>query len=207
MARENNASQEHQIDPCPQLENGYVKIANEIFDALCRTRIPGEERQILDTIIRKTWGFNKKSDSIPLTQFEAITGIDRKGVCRAINSLEEKGMISVKKATSNVTTYCINKICSKWSVVAKKPRGKFASGKIDDTVVANLPHSKDIFSKDNKDSLRDDGFSTFWETYPRKVGKAASAKSWAKLHPPLEKVLKTLSWQISSDEWVKDAGK
>jgi hypothetical protein len=34
----------------PQRENGHVEIANELFDALCRFRIPGEARQCLDAI-------------------------------------------------------------------------------------------------------------------------------------------------------------
>jgi hypothetical protein len=53
--------------PSPQLENGYVKIANELWDALCRTRIPGECRQVLDAIIR-SW--NKKADQISYTHFK-----------------------------------------------------------------------------------------------------------------------------------------
>jgi len=31
----------------PQLEDGYVKIANEIFDHLCWFRIPGELRLLM----------------------------------------------------------------------------------------------------------------------------------------------------------------
>ena len=53
----------------------------------------------------------------------------------------------------------------------------------------------------------DDGFDQFWKVYPRKTAKTAAVKAWAKHHPPIEKVLKTLSWQISSDDWKKDSGK
>ena len=42
----------------PQTENGYVKIATELHDALCKTRISGEARQMLDVIIRKTYGYD-----------------------------------------------------------------------------------------------------------------------------------------------------
>jgi len=44
----------------PQTENGYIKIANELWDALTGIRIPGEVRQVLDYIFRKTYGYNKK---------------------------------------------------------------------------------------------------------------------------------------------------
>jgi phage replication O-like protein O len=49
----------------PQKEHGYTPIANEIYDAFVRTRISGEARQVLDCIIRKTYGYNKKEDKIP----------------------------------------------------------------------------------------------------------------------------------------------
>ena len=81
----------------PQLENGHLKIANEIWDALCRIRIPGEQMQVLMVIIRKTYGFNKKSDGIPLSQFTEATGINRQNVIRAINGLLSKKIINVIK--------------------------------------------------------------------------------------------------------------
>jgi len=59
----------------PQKENGYTPIANEIMEALCRIRIPGEERQVLDCILRKTYGWNKCEDAISLTQFMEMTGL------------------------------------------------------------------------------------------------------------------------------------
>ena len=64
----------------PQKENGYTPIANEIMDALCRIRIPGEERQVLDCIFRKTYGWNKCEDSISLTQFMEMTGLKKPAV-------------------------------------------------------------------------------------------------------------------------------
>ena len=50
------------------------------------------------------------------------------------------------------------------------------------------------------------GFEEFWEAYPKKVGKGEAVKKWAKLKPPLEKVLSTLEWQKASDQWSKDNG-
>ena len=44
----------------PQKENGYTSIANDIVEALAGIRIPGEARQCLDVILRKTYGWNKK---------------------------------------------------------------------------------------------------------------------------------------------------
>jgi len=35
----------------PQLENGYTRIANELMEALARIRIPGEARQVKESLI------------------------------------------------------------------------------------------------------------------------------------------------------------
>lgn len=133
----------------PQTENGYIRISNEFWEALCRTRIPGEERQVLDAILRKTWGFNKKSDAIPLSQFEAVTGLDRANICRSIKKLKNKRLISVKNDTGKVTIYGINKVYSQWLPVSKVTRVNIDSVKSDNLPVSEVTHSKDILSKDN----------------------------------------------------------
>jgi uncharacterized protein YdaU (DUF1376 family) len=50
------------------------------------------------------------------------------------------------------------------------------------------------------------GFNEFWNAYPRKVGKGAAEKAWAKSSPDLQAVLTTLAWQTKQDGWTKDGG-
>ncbi len=71
----------------PQLEDGHTKIANEIMDALCRFRIPGEIRLVLDSIIRKTYGWHKKSDDISNSQLCEATGLKKGNVSRSLSKL------------------------------------------------------------------------------------------------------------------------
>ena len=61
----------------PQLENGYTKISNEIFDAMVRWKFSSYEYRILIFLIRKTYGWNKKKDWISLSQFVEGTGIKK----------------------------------------------------------------------------------------------------------------------------------
>jgi len=103
----------------PQLENGYLRIANEIVDKLCSYRLSGEEWMVLLTILRKTYGYQKKEDVISLSQFFKATGLAKPSICRAINKLVEKKVIS-KKATGNGYSYCFNKIFTTWKPLAKK---------------------------------------------------------------------------------------
>jgi phage replication O-like protein O len=103
----------------PQLENGYLMLANEIFDALARTRIPGEQRQCLDFIIRKTYGFKKKEDAISNSQFCEATGLKKGNVSRAIKVLVEKKIV-IKNDNRKIPTYQFNKTYSQWKELSKK---------------------------------------------------------------------------------------
>jgi len=44
-------------------------------------------------------------------------------------------------------------------------------------------------------------FETFWQAYPRKVGKAAALKRWKTQKPPLTEVLKALEVQRGCAQW------
>lgn len=105
----------------PQVEEGYVRIATEIQDAFCRTRIPGEERQVLDFIIRKTYGWNKCEDTISLSQFAEMTGLVKQHVARSLKSLLSKKIITVTKNGDNKPqAFKLNKNYEEWRVSPKK---------------------------------------------------------------------------------------
>jgi len=97
----------------PQLENGYTRIANEILEALGRTRIPGEARQVLDVIIRRSYGFGKKRDRISLSQFVEATGIVKPHVVRALNRLHAMNIIT-KEKNGRLMSYGLNKDYTTW---------------------------------------------------------------------------------------------
>ena len=49
-------------------------------------------------------------------------------------------------------------------------------------------------------------FDMFWIAYPKKVGKEAARKAWAKANPELATVLNALEWQKVSPQWFKNNG-
>lgn len=105
----------------PQCEHGYTKIANELLEALARIRIPGEARQVLDVIFRKSYGYSKKEDAISLSQFCLYTGIKRQNASRALKQLESMRLISViKNDDRRPQTFRINKDYSQWRPLSKK---------------------------------------------------------------------------------------
>ncbi len=99
----------------PQKENGYTAIANEILEALALIRIPGEVRQVLDVIIRLTYGWHRKARHITYREFTERTGIQGRHVFRALRSLQEHSLI---ERTGD--GYRLQKDHEKWQAYAKK---------------------------------------------------------------------------------------
>lgn len=147
----------------PQLENGYLKLSNEVWEALGRYRISGEEWLVLNCVIRKTYGFNKKSDYISLSQFQEYTGLKRPNVIRSLKKLVAKKLLgSSQKDTRDMHLYWFNKLFKEWVPSIKKDTTPKGSIKKDNKVVAKKiigvvakkihtkdNNTKDIITKDN----------------------------------------------------------
>jgi phage replication O-like protein O len=104
----------------PQKENGYTAISNELMEALAKIRIPGEARQVLDVIIRKTYGFNKKVDQIATSQFMELTGLKRGTIHRARKRLLYTKLITVYRNDNGQSlSYSLQKDYHKWIPVYK----------------------------------------------------------------------------------------
>jgi DNA-binding Lrp family transcriptional regulator len=74
--------------------------------------LSGSEQKVLDFILRQTIGFQKDSDEIGLSQFlngirkiSNGTGLSKGGILNAINGLEDKGFIKVKKTDYKTNEY------------------------------------------------------------------------------------------------------
>jgi phage replication O-like protein O len=103
----------------PQLENeGYFQISRELQKELCKIRISGQERQVLDAIIFKTYGFGKKTDWISLSQFVELTGLIKPHIIRAIKKLLDKNIIT-KIGNGYKNIYGINKYYTTWKPLPK----------------------------------------------------------------------------------------
>ncbi len=103
----------------PQLENGYTRIANELLEALARTRIPGEAIQVLWAVLRQTYGFGRKVAPISLGQLSKFTGLSRSNCQRAVQRLVGSNIV-LKSEYRGVTSLGIQKDFSKWKVYSKK---------------------------------------------------------------------------------------
>jgi uncharacterized protein YdaU (DUF1376 family) len=67
-----------------------------------------------------------------------------------------------------------------------------------------ITNNQEPITNNHIDILSD--FDIFWQEYPKKVGKEAAKKSWNKIRPNLQDVLKTLAWQKESKQWFEKGG-
>lgn len=137
---------------------------------------------------------------------------------RTLKSLEKGGYIKARDDL-NVTPYDH----TKWYTLTQegsKLTGKFRSDTFDFSNLGNqIPtdEKSTIKQKNNhkkntervNSQICESDFNTFWDAYPKKVGKPAAKKAFSKQKPSpdlLNAMLNALSWQKSSNEWRKDDG-
>jgi phage replication O-like protein O len=97
----------------PQVEDGYTRIANELFDAILSFGLTGRELSVVMAIIRKTYGYNKKQDDISASQIGALCGLARPHVTSTLKKLEAKQIIH-KRIGSYGSVIGIQKDYSRW---------------------------------------------------------------------------------------------
>ena len=70
------------MNPANKTIEGYTKIPNEILEALARTKLSNYEFRYIWVLLRKTYGWNKKSDYISNSQFVKESGIKKYHIWR-----------------------------------------------------------------------------------------------------------------------------
>ena len=188
-----------------QLEDGFTKMPNNLLEQLARIRISGEAMQVFWVILRKIYGFHKKSDKIALSQLSAATGLKRVTVCKAIKKLTELNLIT-KKGNSMANEYTVNEHFDTWKPLPKKVT--LPKKVIGITKKGNLPlpkklHTKETITKEtitkestpNKsavvfpENLKSEEFKKAWQEW-----QAFRKEKRAKLTPiTIKKQLKQLS--------------
>ena len=132
----------------PQLENGYIKIANELTKAFCCNRIRGQAWQVLWSILHKTYGYNKKEDWISHSQIVILTGLKKGNVSRELSIL-----ITMNIVIRSDNRLSLNKNYDTWKlskVITKKSLSEVITPVIrSDTKVIRSDGNKRQYTKDN----------------------------------------------------------
>ena len=102
----------------PELENGYTRIANELLEAIIQHGFNKRELTIMLAIIRKTYGYHKKTDDIATSQLSNATGITPNHVRETLKLLHATNVI-VKKDGLYGAEIGLNKSYQEWG---KRPK-------------------------------------------------------------------------------------
>ena len=154
-------------------EDKYTQIPNELLETLMRSRLPAEQRAVLDVIIRKTYGWHKEQDWISHSQFAELTGMDQRNVPRTIKALVERNIIGVLWPDGKKhPNYRINKKFSKWKIERKTTSHQTSKKRQAPDKKANTASKKDnipapVQESDVKNDVSRDVQSTSHQTYTK----------------------------------------
>lgn len=78
----------------PQLEDGHVRIANELYDHILSFGFKGCQLKVVLAVLRKTYGYRKKEDDISASQIGEMCKIARQHVTTSLNTLALRNVIT-----------------------------------------------------------------------------------------------------------------
>lgn len=144
------------------LDDGFTRIANELLEAVMHAGLSQHQLLVFMAVMRKTYGFNKKSDWVSNEQLSELTGILPHKCSAAKSVLVKRGIL-----TQTGRVIGINKTVSEWSslpVKGKEKKHYLKKVTLPESGNKSLPESgnahypnqvntKDKHTKDNKDNI------------------------------------------------------
>lgn len=100
------AEQERRV---ADIDDGYTRIANELLEAIASADLTARQLKLMLAYIRKTYGFNKKTDRIADEQIAQLTGLSRQNVNKA-----KKELISMNCLFMDGSQIGVNREVSAW---------------------------------------------------------------------------------------------
>ena len=205
----------------PDVKNGYIAIANELWEALIAAKLNAREWNLIAVIIRKTYGWQKYEDKISLSQFEKMTGIARNKIGGIINGLIKRNIIHKtipQKGHTGIPTYSINKFYKQWGQKSRgtpkrgipqkgeggDPKKGFSYPPKRGTTKDNI--QKTLLQKTKDQIIYSADFLKFWDTYPQKKGKIKAYESFRKAtnRTTLDKMLSAIVNQLSEKKYLRE---
>lgn len=144
------------------LDDGFTRIANELLEAVMHAGLSQHQLLVFMAVMRKTYGFNKKSDWVSNEQLSELTGILPHKCSAAKSVLVKRGIL-----TQTGRVIGINKTVSEWSSLPVKgtekktylkkvtlpESGKKSLPESGNAYYPNQVNTKDKHTKDNKDNI------------------------------------------------------
>jgi phage replication O-like protein O len=193
----------------PQVEDGFTRIANELLDAVIG--FPFSKRQLLVVlcVIRKTYGYNKKADTMTNGEIARATNINRRHVVSTLAELADMRVLSLQKSGVEVrggelNLVSINKRYSDWLTSADSATSQDGTTSADSAtsaetalVLIQYPTSAETapvtsadlatLKRQRKKTIQktkiDALFDEWYQHYPKKVARGQALKAFRKLRP------------------------
>lgn len=167
-----------------QLEDGFLRLANELLDATMCSGLPETELCIVMAVWRKTYGFSKKMDWISNEQLEAMIDKHHTHCSTAKNNLIRKKVLIQEGRKIGM-----NKDISSWETknngfcktLAKPAKETLAE-------VAKPPKQKLLSTKDNNTKDKKDNENTMSEQVRTECKKSPS------LHEETDRAFEEIFW-------------
>ena len=183
------------------IDDGYTRFANELLEAIASADLTARQLKVMLAYVRKTYGFNKKTDRIADEQIAQLTGLSRQNVNKA-----KKELISMNCLFMDGNQIGVNSEVSAWQFSKCLQVSNFVSkletknvSKLETLNVSKLETHKrhSLKTKENinkppispkKDSQKFDPLETelpdwlsaetwlSWVTYRKEIGKSIKSK-------------------------------
>ena len=191
-----------------KLKSPHTQVAHSVLERLARANMSASCFRVTLWAIRNTYGYHRK-ETKPATmrEIQEQTELPLGSVCEALKYLAD---IELLVKTEN-KGYFFNK-----HAIGVRPSEQLKMFAIPNKSVRqseqNVRQSEHAIYIRSERNLKETlnlggvGFVSFWKAYPKKSGRDAALAAWIKKNPPLDRCLKTLTWQIASPQWTKDGG-
>ncbi len=156
----------------PQVEQGHVRIANELYDEILRRTFSKRQQNLVLFIWRLSYGTGQKDCEIKQFNLFELSGIYKSDIKKELNYLRE---CAVLEWDENTMIFSINKNYKLWQI---SPNKNWDSDKFKDLIHHNLSRKKvsKTLTIDNEEvskTLTDEPIkvSKILTIYSKKVGK------------------------------------
>lgn len=193
------------------LDDGYTRIANEILEKLTSFELSKRQLKIVLSVIRKTYGFNKKEDDITMSQVVKMTTLDKSAVSRTMAELFDMNVLSKRQGRYG-QVIGLNKNINTWKEL-EKPNKVVKTTTVAKTTTDGCQNNNSELSKrqTQKTTPKDNSkrhtsfppsegayktkkgkflegellktFMQFWGAFDYKTGKAEAADVWIEIKP------------------------
>lgn len=100
----------------PQLEEGYTRIANELFDSIISFDFGKIEQKIVFYIIRRTYGYQEKTARIKQSEISKATNLGKANISKTLDLLIKRKVLFYETGSGNLG---LNKNYEEWEKVVK----------------------------------------------------------------------------------------